>query len=82
MLTGKLLQHLTVSTVNKQNNDTEWILCSVEKQKSHFAISVLDRNLMVFMVVFPQVIVNFWFSWWLVPLMMIKNWFSWWQFVR
>jgi len=61
MLTGKLLQDLTVSTVNKQNNDTDWILCSVEEQKSHFAISVLDRNFMVFMVVFPQMMVNFWF---------------------
>jgi hypothetical protein len=67
MLTGKLLQHLTVSTVNKQNNETDWILRSVEEHNSHFAISVLDINFMVFMVVFPQMMVNFWFSWWLVP---------------
>jgi hypothetical protein len=52
MLTGKLLQHLTVSTANEQNNDTDWILCSVEEQNSHFAIRVLDINFMVFMVVF------------------------------
>jgi hypothetical protein len=82
MLTGKLLQQLTVSTVNKQNNDTDWILCSVEEQKSHFTISVLDRNFMVFKVVFPQMIVNFWFSCWLVPQMMVKIWFSWWHFLR
>jgi len=44
MLTGKLLQHLTVSAVNNQNNDTDWILCSVQEQKSHFAINVLDTK--------------------------------------
>jgi hypothetical protein len=69
---------LTVSTVNKQNNETDWILRSVEEQNSHFAINVLNINFMVFMVVFPQMMVNFWFSWWLVPQMMVKIWISWW----
>lgn len=54
---------MTISKVNKQDDDKDWILCSVEQQQmmiSHFAISVLDTHFMVFMVVVPQMMVIFW----------------------